>query len=143
MNSTDRQGADPLSVALADFFLLPTDIPTYNADPHVIYDSLHGRWVATEISWDCDTSFGGHFGTGYIDFAVSQTADPTGTWDHGFLFWPDQLPNGPAPGTSTDKVAIASTLYDMTQAETSPGDGDCLTGSPSTAGTSSTWTGPT
>ena len=55
MNITDRQGADSLSVALADFFLLPTDIPTYNADPHVIYDSLHGRWVATEVSWDCDT----------------------------------------------------------------------------------------
>ena len=32
MNITDRQGADPLSVALADFFLLPTDIPTFNAD---------------------------------------------------------------------------------------------------------------
>ncbi len=105
----------------------PTSRPTTRT-PHVIYDSLHGRWVATEISWDCDTSFGGLFGTGYIDFAVSQTADPTGTWNHGFFYLPDQLPNGPAPGTSTDKVAIASNLYNMTQGETSPGAGDCLTG---------------
>jgi hypothetical protein len=71
---------------------------------------------------------GGLFGTGYIDFAVSPAADPTGTWNHGFFYWTDQIPDDPAPGTSTDKVAFASNLYSMTQAETSPGAGDCLTG---------------
>ena len=85
---------------------------TFDSDPHVIYDSLHGRWLATEVSWDCDTSFGDN-GTGYIDFAVSRTADPTGTWDVSFIPFPNQLPDYPAPGTSSDKVGIGSNLYDM------------------------------
>ena len=56
----------------------------------------HGRWVATEVSWDCDDGFGNLYGTGYVDFAISRTSDPTGTWDRGFLFWADQLQ---LPGT--------------------------------------------
>ena len=128
MKITDRQGGDATSVALADFFQLPTDPVTFNSDPHVIYDSLHGRWVATEVSWDCDNSFGNLYGTGYVDFAISRTSDPTGTWDRGFLFWADQLPDFPAPGTSTDKIGIANNLFDMTQTETAPGDGGCVSG---------------
>ena len=128
LDITDRQGADPLSVCAGRLLPAADRHPDLQLHPHVIYDSLHGRWIATEVSWDCDTSFGGNFGTGYIDFAVSHTADPNGTWNHGFFYWPDQLPDFPAPGTSTDKVAFASNLFTMTQAETSLGAGDCLTG---------------
>ena len=122
MRITDRQGGNPMDVTLPDFFGLPTDPVTFDSDPHVIYDSLHGRWIATEVSWDCDTSFGDD-GTGYLDFAISTTADPTGTWLHNFITFPDQLPDYPAPGTSTDKVGIGSNVFQMAEV-----GGDCLAG---------------
>ena len=124
MRITDRQGSAVVDdVALADFFQLPTDPATFNTDPRVIYDSLHGRWLATEVSWDCepDPDIESDFGTGYIDFAVSRTSDPTGIWDSGFIYFPDALPDYAAPGTSTDKIALASNLFSM-----GPGL-DCLT----------------
>jgi hypothetical protein len=122
MRTTNRAGGSPVDVALADFFNLPTNPVTFSADPHVIYDSLHGRWIATEVSWDCDTSGGSDFGTGYIDYAISSTTDPNGTWHVDFIVFPDALPDYPAPGTSTDKIAIASNVYNMTTA------GNCVSG---------------
>ena len=56
---------------------------------------------------------GVNFGHGYIDFAVSRTSDPTGTWDIGFIYFPDVLPDFPAPGTTTDKIGIGSNLFNM------------------------------
>ena len=50
---------------------------------------------------------------GYIDFAVSRTADPTGSWDIGYIFWEGYLPDSAAFGTSTDKLAVGSNLYAM------------------------------
>ena len=95
--------------------LPPADEPhDFDSDGRVIYDSLHGRWLATEVSWDCDTSGGASFGNGYIDFAVSETADPTGDWEVHFLAFDDKLPDFPAPGTSTDKVGFASNMFSMT-----------------------------
>ena len=89
---TDRQGGGALDLDLPTFFQLPPN--TFDSDPHVIYDSLHGRWLATEVSWDCDASRypACNFGHGYIDFAVSRTADPTGSWDIGLHL----LPGSPA-----------------------------------------------
>ena len=56
---------------------------SFNSDPHVIYDSLHGRWIMTEGQPGTATTppgAGVNFGTGYIDYAISNTTDPTGTW---------------------------------------------------------------
>jgi hypothetical protein len=118
MRITDRQGGNPVDLALPTFFELPPGF--FDSDPHVIYDSLHGRWLATEVSWDCFPSPGASFGHGYIDFAVSRTADPTGFWDQGFITFDDQLPDYPAPGTSTDKIGLASNLFNMSAGS------DCL-----------------
>ena len=118
---TDRQGGNASDVSMFDFFgLLPG---MGDSDPHVIYDSLHGRWIATEVSWDCDTS-DVSFGHGYIDLAFSETTDPNGFWDVGFITFPDALPDYPAPGTSSDKIGLASNVFAMTS---NPG-GDCLAG---------------
>jgi hypothetical protein len=120
---TDRQGTQSVAdVALPDFFQLPS-VGFFDTDPHVIYDSLHGRWLATEASWDCDASGGALFGHGYIDFAVSRTIDPTGTWDQGFIVFDDVLPDFPAPGTSSDKIGLASNLFEMVAGP------DCVTSS--------------
>jgi hypothetical protein len=112
MRITDRQGVlSQPDVPLPAFFQLPAG--TFDSDPHVIYDALHSRWFATELSWDCFTSDTTAFGTGYVDFAASRTADPTGIWDVYFLSYDDILPDYPAPGTSSDKFGIASNFFAM------------------------------
>ncbi len=116
---TDRQGGSPTSVSLPDFFNLPTLVTTYDSDPHVIYDSLHHRWLATEVSWDCDTTTS-TVGNGYIDYAVSETADPLGVWDISGVYFQDIVPDYPAPGTSTDKIAFSSNDYTMTACSANP-----------------------
>jgi hypothetical protein len=126
LRMTDRQGTDLSDISMFDLFkLLPG---RGNSDPHVIYDSLHGRWLATEVSWDClpgGPDGSSTFGTGYIDFAISRTADPTGVWDLGQIWFDDLLPDYPAPGTSTDKIGIGVNLFGD-HAESSPGAGDCF-----------------
>jgi hypothetical protein len=108
---TDRNGASPIDVTLPDFFVLPG--ATGDADPRIVYDPLHARWVATELSWDCDPGGGATIGHGYIDIAISNTSNPRGTWSVFFRTYNDQFPDYPGLGTSTDKVAVSSNLYDM------------------------------
>jgi hypothetical protein len=106
---TDRQGGDVIEVEWADFFGLPTEVETFNRDPRVIYDALHGRWIALETSWDCQ-GFDPFLGFGYIDYAVSATSDPTGTWYGDWLGFADQVPWIPAAGTSTTMVSIVAQI---------------------------------
>ena len=110
---TDRSGGGAISATLNDFFQI-TALPRFNSDPRVIYDSLHGRWIATEVEWDCVTGGNATFGHGYIDVAVSKTSDPTGTWTLFAIQYNDTLPDYAAPGTSTDKVGFAANLYPIT-----------------------------
>jgi hypothetical protein len=93
--------------------------PHFNADPRFIFDSLHGRWLGTQVSWICD--WDGDNVTddpaGFLDFIVSDTADPTGSW----TLWSYEsltdgdglglLPDYPAPGTSTDKIAFTTNFF--------------------------------
>src|SRR5664279_262426 len=78
---TDRNGV--LAAAdfpLPDFFFVP--VGGEDTDPRVVYDPAHSRWVMTEASWDCtpDLPNNVHFGHGFLDVAISDTADPTGAW---------------------------------------------------------------
>ena len=49
-------------------------------DPHVIYDSVHGRWLMTIDRPDCGATASATIGTGYLFFATSDTSDPTDFW---------------------------------------------------------------
>ena len=109
--NVDRAASD---IGAAAFFDLP---PRFgNSDPRFIYDSLHGRWVGTEVSWVCDFNDDAVLddNVGYIDFLVSRTADPTGTWDLWYFGFLNQLPDFPAPGTSTDKLAFTGNFFELT-----------------------------
>jgi hypothetical protein len=120
---SDRNGDAAIFVTLGDFFgtsSLP--VQTFNAEPRVIYDALHGRWIATELSWDCDSS-DVLFGHGYIDVLVSDTSDPTGAWSGYYLGFFDLLPAYPGVGTSTDKVAFTTNVFEMV------GGGNCAASS--------------
>ncbi|TMG24823.1 MAG: hypothetical protein E6H96_05685 [Chloroflexi bacterium] len=119
---TDRNGANALDVTLPDFFLLPAD--AFDSDPRVIYDSLHGRWVAIELSWDCTTGGGAAFGHGYLDIAISRTNNPRGLWDSYYRIYNDTLPDYPGIGTSTDKVVLSANVFQM-----GPG-ADCVSTTP-------------
>jgi len=113
---TDRSGNAPVAdVSLADFFgISGLAVPTYNSDPRITYDSLHGRWIATEVEWDCGTSNPAvKYGHGYIDVRVSQTSDPTGSWSGFYLAFSDYLPDYPGLGTSSDKLALTSNVFAM------------------------------
>ena len=118
---TDRFGGSATDVALADFFQI-SGLPIFNTDPRIIYDSLHGRWIATEVEWDCEAGGGATNGHGYIDIAVSAGSDPTGTWSLIFFQFNDELPDYMAPGTSTDKVAFAANMFSLTS------NADCVVG---------------
>jgi hypothetical protein len=119
---SDRSGTSLGAVDMFDFFLLgdfyfPGEVAYF--DPHVIYDSLHGRWIAIEASYDC---FGGtgFDGAGYLDVAISDSADPTLGWYVFSIPFGDFLPDYPGIGTSTDKVVISANIYEL---EPNPGPG--------------------
>ncbi|HET9456149.1 MAG TPA: hypothetical protein VFO78_02320 [Candidatus Limnocylindrales bacterium] len=118
MQILDRSGNVVQIAALSDFFLLP---PGYgNADPRVVYDALHQRWVMTQLSWTCFEEGGG---VGYIDYLVSTTADPTDPWMLNYFEYDGYLPDYPAIGTSTVNVAFVANIFQM-----STGGGNCLNG---------------
>ncbi len=82
------------------------------SSPRLMYDPVHGRWLAVEESWDCISDANAMFGHGYLDLAVSRTTDPTGTWDvYRFGAFDDGLPDMPTIGVSSDKVAITANIY--------------------------------
>ncbi|HEY7590709.1 MAG TPA: hypothetical protein VH723_06935 [Candidatus Limnocylindrales bacterium] len=110
----DRRNGTFEVLSLHDFFILPTDPITFAFDPRVVYDSLHGRWIATDVSFDCEPipDFA-DVGSGYLDIAVSSTSDPTGEWTSWFIQYGDVLPDYPMLGTSTDKAAIGSNLFGL------------------------------
>ena len=85
-------------------------------DPHAIYDSLHGRWLLTMDGFDCNAGVDSNFGHGYLFFATSDTSDPTGNWTGSYLFAEDFLIDYSAPGTSTDKFAFGSNIFNMVAA---------------------------
>ena len=94
-----RHGRDPpTEIGIPELFNLPPGFG--NSDPRVIYDSLHGRWVGTEVSWTCDGDGDGTADDpiGYIDFIVSRTADPTGVWDLYFFGFLERASRLPGPG---------------------------------------------
>jgi hypothetical protein len=112
---TNRVGGAQTTVSLLDFFGINA-IPDYDAevfDPRVIYDSLHGRWIAIEASFDCYPWEQADVGTGYLDIAVSTSADPTGLWNISSIYYPDAIPDYPDVGTSTDKVVVSGNVFGL------------------------------
>ena len=115
-----RTGASIETIGLATFFKLATTrtgYTTFNAEPRVMFDTTHQRWIVSELSWDCAThTFPKDlavFGHGYIDYAISNTADPLGTWTDSYFVFHDLLPDLPAFGTSTDKLAFGARMFSM------------------------------
>ena len=117
----------PTEIAVASLFDLPPGFG--NAQPRILFDALQGRWVMSELSWTCESWADDIGPSGFVDFLVSRTADPTGIWDSYFVYYEGFLPDHPAFGTSTDKLAAGSSVYAL-------GEGPSCTTGASYVGTS-------
>jgi hypothetical protein len=112
----DRSGTALATTTMFDFFGLSAIGGGYQAevfDPRVIYDSLHGRWIAIEASFDCYQSTTASVGTGYIDIAISDSADAAAGWSVLSIPYPDAVPDYPGIGTSTDKVVVSANVFGL------------------------------
>ncbi len=121
---TDRAGTTVSTVSMPTFFDLPEEatgfkFDTFDVEPRIHFDTLRQRWIATELSWDCSTSYQlagqavPQFGHGFLDFAISRTADPQGTWDLSYFSATDAFPNSPNFGSSTDKLGLVASYSSM------------------------------
>jgi putative cell wall-binding protein len=99
-----RAGATLRTTAFPTFFA-ELGSQQGDSDPHVVWDAPHGRWLATELSWDC--------AAGHLYLAVSSGADPAGTWRSYRFDFPGQLPDYPDVGKSSDKVAVSFNLFNL------------------------------
>ncbi len=120
---TDRNGNQEALVTVVDFFgLTAPGIPlSWGSDVQVVYDSLHARWLALEWSIDCSWSIGiNTVGHGYIDLAISDTADPLQGWTIYSKGRNDRSPIRPALGTSTDKVVVSASWTQMMDPGSTP-----------------------
>ncbi len=84
------------NVTLSSFFGFPSS--DHISDPKILYDNQTGRWFATIEDFTTNT----------VSIKVSQTNDPTGTWnspiyDSAYYYCPDQ----PKVGLSNDKFVIS------------------------------------
>ena len=99
---TDRVGSGATTVPLSTFFAEPPG-QVANADPRVLYDAAKGRWLATELSFECTV--------GRVYLAVSDGTDPGGTWTVWQFAFPGFVPDYPGLGMSSDKVLLGLNLF--------------------------------
>ena len=132
----DRSGsslAGVPTITLPAFFSLTetggSGHTTFDAEPRVLFDTVRQRWIAIELSWDCSrykVNPGDAlpaFGHGFLDYGISDTADPTGFWTTSSFYWSDFVPDRPSVGSTTDKLALSAGLFEM-----GPGGSDTTPG---------------
>jgi hypothetical protein len=115
---SDRSGNGTYAVTFRDFFLVPP--LAVNGFGQIFYDSLHGRWMAIEESHDCQATGGAQYGHGYLEFAVSDSANPTLGWTIYYYTYTDAIIYFPGLGSSADQIVLTSEVYEM--------DGGCSSG---------------
>lgn len=98
----NRQGAAIKTFGLSSFF---NSGNLYLSDPKVLYDAPSGRWFSSII-----TSSNG-FASGNVEIAVSNSNDPTGTWQLYQIVVNDFVPDQPLIGVSDDKFIVSANIY--------------------------------
>jgi hypothetical protein len=105
-----KSGTDLGTVSLATFWTGGTGLSGDPFDPHVEFDALSGRWIATVAANPESRS-------SQVWFAISATSDPTGTWN--FYSFAASPSSGPAiwadfPGLGVNATWIAITANAFT-----------------------------
>ncbi|HEX8971450.1 fibronectin type III domain-containing protein [Oryzihumus sp.] len=101
---SSRAGATLASIPFATFFVEPAG-QVVETDPRVLWSTAQGRWIASELSYDCSS--------GYLYLAVSTGSDPTGAWNVYRLPFVGSLPDYDGLGMSSDKVVISANQYPL------------------------------
>lgn len=101
-----KTGSNVSTVSLSSFWSSLSGTPF---DPKVLYDPIHGRWIAT-----CDANPSSS--TSRVFFAISSTNDPTGVWsfyffdaDPGDTTWADY----PGIGVNNTWIAITNNMFTL------------------------------
>jgi hypothetical protein len=105
---TDRTGR--LLVSLPTWALFALDPSELDADPRILWDAAHGRWVGVVMSFQPD------FSLNFLNLAISEGSDPTGAWDvFGFAYFDGSgtptLPDYPGIASSSDKIVITANEF--------------------------------
>jgi hypothetical protein len=101
-----KTGAEIVTVPNWAFFSLGPD--ELDADPRIIYDDYHDRWLGVLLSRPDD----GSFADNYLNLAVSETSDPTGAWSIFWLPYAEYLPDYPGIASSTDKIVLSANEFE-------------------------------
>jgi putative cell wall-binding protein len=109
---TDRVGSGATTMALSNFFAEPPG-QVQNADARVLYDATRGRWLASQLSYDCTA--------GRLYLAVSDGADPTATWTVWIFEFAGAVPDYPGIGMSADKVLLSANVFSIVPDASPPG----------------------
>jgi hypothetical protein len=97
---SSRTGVEILSMPTWALFAVPAD--RFDADPRIIWDAVHTRWVGVI------TTFNGDFSVNGLRLAVSETADPTGGWVVYPIETGEFLADFPGLSSASDKVILSS-----------------------------------
>ncbi len=84
--------------SLADFFNVP--VASEIGDPEVMFDAASGRWFASSI-----------VAPNNVEFAVSTSDDPTGTFNLYTVSGGSSFPDQPFIGTNNDKFVISVNAF--------------------------------
>jgi len=102
-----KLGGATSTISLSTFWTSGTGLSGAPFDPRVVYDSIHGRWIAT-VDADANSA------TSQVWFAISSTSDPTLAWSFfGFTAdgtgttWADF----PGFGVNTTWIAITNNMF--------------------------------
>jgi hypothetical protein len=104
----NKAGGTASTVSLATFWTAGTGLSGDPFDPHVVYDSLSGRWMAA-------VSANGATNNSKVWLAISATSDPTGIWSFfgfaattsGPALWADF----PGLGINSRWIAITANMF--------------------------------
>jgi putative cell wall-binding protein len=110
----DRSGTILKEVSLGTFFNEPAG-QILDGDPRIAWDTMHGRWIATEISADASTS--------YLYLAVSTSSDPMGTWITRAWYAPGIIGDFPGLGFSSDKIVLSTNDFQWSSGAAGSYDG--------------------
>jgi hypothetical protein len=101
---SNRAGTTLVTMPTWALFAVPVD--RFDADPRIIWDAAHGRWVGVILTSTFD------YQSAALNLAVSETADPTGAWIVHAIQTSNVLPDYPGLSSSTDKIVLSSNDFE-------------------------------
>ena len=98
---SNRAGTPLVSMPSWALFAVPVN--RLDADPRILWDAVHGRWVGVITTFNDPT-----YTDNGLRLAVSETADPTAAWTVYPIDTAEFLPDYPGISSSSDKIVLSS-----------------------------------